>query len=202
MLVVRGFDTLTTTQRVIEALSKRSHRSIGGLWGASKGLLIHTLQRHWNGGILVITADDDESIILREDTTAFRPRGSKESSPQSLLTELRDIDDQPDPVTRAERIRTLTALSGPGRPLLISSVTALTQPAPSKRSLGRGKVRLTVGKPADQQGLLEKATAAGLRNVPVILAPGDVITCRIDGLGELTNTLGQAPEAFYTPCQR
>jgi len=33
------------------------------------------------------------------------------------------------------------------------------------------------------------------------LEPGDVITCRIDGLGELTNTLGAAPETFYTPCQ-
>jgi len=34
------------------------------------------------------------------------------------------------------------------------------------------------------------------------LAPGDVVTCRIEGLGELTNTLGQHPETFYTPCQR
>ena len=32
------------------------------------------------------------------------------------------------------------------------------------------------------------------------LEPGDVITCRIDGLGELTNTLGQPPENFYEPC--
>jgi len=33
------------------------------------------------------------------------------------------------------------------------------------------------------------------------LDEGDVITCRIRGLGELTNTLGPRPEAFYTPCQ-
>lgn len=33
------------------------------------------------------------------------------------------------------------------------------------------------------------------------LEPGDVVTCRINGLGELTNTLGQPPETFYTPCQ-
>jgi len=33
------------------------------------------------------------------------------------------------------------------------------------------------------------------------LRSGDVITCRIERIGELTNTLGPAPEAFYTPCE-
>jgi len=32
------------------------------------------------------------------------------------------------------------------------------------------------------------------------LAAGDVITCRIDGIGELTNTLGPQPDSFYEPC--
>jgi 2-keto-4-pentenoate hydratase/2-oxohepta-3-ene-1,7-dioic acid hydratase in catechol pathway len=32
------------------------------------------------------------------------------------------------------------------------------------------------------------------------LAAGDVITCRIEGIGELTNTLGPEPDAFYEPC--
>ena len=33
------------------------------------------------------------------------------------------------------------------------------------------------------------------------LEPGDVITCRIEGLGELTNTLGRPGETFYEPCR-
>ena len=107
MFVVRGFDTLTTTQRVVDALSQCSHRAIGGLWGASTGLLIHALQRHWKGSILVVTADDDESFALREDVAAFQPPGCKQPAPRSLVTELRDFDDQVDPVTRGERIRTL-----------------------------------------------------------------------------------------------
>lgn len=32
------------------------------------------------------------------------------------------------------------------------------------------------------------------------LKGGDVITCRIEKIGELTNTLGQPPVQFYTPC--
>jgi 2-keto-4-pentenoate hydratase/2-oxohepta-3-ene-1,7-dioic acid hydratase in catechol pathway len=32
------------------------------------------------------------------------------------------------------------------------------------------------------------------------LQGGDVITCRIEGIGELTNTLGPPPAEFYTPC--
>jgi len=32
------------------------------------------------------------------------------------------------------------------------------------------------------------------------LSAGDVITCRIEKIGELTNTLGSPPQEFYTPC--
>jgi len=34
------------------------------------------------------------------------------------------------------------------------------------------------------------------------LEPGDTMTCRIQNIGELTNTLGPPPETFYTPCSR
>ena len=34
------------------------------------------------------------------------------------------------------------------------------------------------------------------------LEPGDVITCRIDNIGEMTNILGAPPETFYAPCNR
>ena len=33
------------------------------------------------------------------------------------------------------------------------------------------------------------------------LAAGDTITCHIEGIGELTNTLGRPPETFYEPCE-
>ena len=33
------------------------------------------------------------------------------------------------------------------------------------------------------------------------LRAGDVITCRIERIGELTNTLGAAPQSYYTPCR-
>jgi 2-keto-4-pentenoate hydratase/2-oxohepta-3-ene-1,7-dioic acid hydratase in catechol pathway len=32
------------------------------------------------------------------------------------------------------------------------------------------------------------------------LEEGDVITARIEGIGELTNTLGPRPTSFYRPC--
>ena len=35
-----------------------------------------------------------------------------------------------------------------------------------------------------------------------LLTAGQRITCRIEKIGELTNTLGSPPERFYTPCQR
>ncbi len=35
-----------------------------------------------------------------------------------------------------------------------------------------------------------------------LLAAGQTITCRIEKVGELTNTLGNPPERFYTPCRK
>ena len=34
------------------------------------------------------------------------------------------------------------------------------------------------------------------------LEPGDVVACRIDGLGELSNTIGPRPAGFYAPCRK
>ena len=34
------------------------------------------------------------------------------------------------------------------------------------------------------------------------LEPGDVVACRIDKLGELSNTIGPRPAGFYTPCRK
>ncbi|MCJ7544877.1 MAG: fumarylacetoacetate hydrolase family protein, partial [Phycisphaerae bacterium] len=34
------------------------------------------------------------------------------------------------------------------------------------------------------------------------LSPGAILTCRIERIGELTNTLAQPPKSFYTPCRR
>jgi len=35
-----------------------------------------------------------------------------------------------------------------------------------------------------------------------LLTAGQQITCRIEKIGELTNTLGPPPQRFYTPCQK
>ena len=110
MLVVRAFESLVTTRRVLEALDQRSPRGIGGLWGGSKALLVYTLQRHWSGPILLLTADDDESIALEGDILAFRPNGSVQRAPSTLVTEIYDLDDEVVQATRSERIRCLTHL--------------------------------------------------------------------------------------------
>ena len=44
MQVLRGFKTLSVTKRVLATLEQPSHRAIGGLWGSSTALLLHTLR--------------------------------------------------------------------------------------------------------------------------------------------------------------
>lgn len=181
MQVLRGFKTLNVTKRVLATLKKPSHRAVGGLWGASTALLIRTLQQHWRGPILVITADDDESSTLAADILCFHPEQATESAPRTLNTELVDVDNQPDQNTRSQRIQCLAEIQKSATFLLISSLHALVQPVPSLRELRQGNTRLQQGQAADQEALLEKALTGELRKVPVVIAPGEV-SCRGDVL--------------------
>ncbi|MCA8957404.1 MAG: transcription-repair coupling factor [Planctomycetes bacterium] len=173
MLVVRGFEGLSATERVSEALRQRTSRAIGGLWGASSGLLLHVLQRQARSAMLVITADDDESQALAGDIAAFRGADCPTPPARVLITELTDLDGQVDPVTRSQRVQTLTALRDE-QFLLLCSLAALLQPAPAPRSLRRGRLELRTGAELDPQKLFERAVAAGMTRVPVVLAPGEL----------------------------
>ena len=174
MQILRGFATLPTTRRVLASLEQRSHRAIGGLWGASQGLLLHTLQRQWRGSILVLTADDDESLGLAGDVDCFRPEQTIGRPPFTLPIELRDVDDCADPITRSQRIQCLSDLTTGDEFLLVTSLHAFLQPVPSVRDLRRGRVQLRVGDELDQESLLQRAVNAELRKVPVVIAPGEV----------------------------
>ena len=62
--------------------------------------------------------------------------------------------------------------------LLIASIEAMLQPAATPRDLRKAKVELRVGQTLDRSQILQRAKAAGLRSVPLVLAPGE---CSVRG---------------------
>ncbi len=161
------FASLPTVRRVFEALELRSHRKVGGLWGGSAALLLACALKKHTGRTLVITADDVDALQLQSDLACF--------SIASSVVPKQELDDlqQPDPQTRSERHKSLANAQKP-RSVTIAGIEAVLQKAPSKKALGKGRVSLVRGQDLSRDTLIAQASAAGLRVVPLVLAPGEV----------------------------
>jgi transcription-repair coupling factor (superfamily II helicase) len=161
------FGELETTARVLDALRPRSHRAAGGLWGGSAALLLACLAERRGAPVLAIAADDEAAADLHGDLASFA------AAPVLLLAgqEL-DGEHRPEPISLGQRVEVLQALpEGPF--VLVAGLRALIDPVPRARALHRGRLELRTGMALPPQRLVERAAAAGLRRVPVVLAPGE-----------------------------
>ena len=166
-LLLAGFEKLPVTARILEHLEDGMQRRAGGLWGASAALLMAVLVGRWRGTVLVVTADDVESLQLHHDLLALGTRSLV------LPRQEKDADGMPDPLTSGERARALAAVAEQKLPL-VASIEALLQPAPTPSGMRRGRVELVAGQQGLRSQLLAQAQAAGLRSVPLVLAPGEL----------------------------
>jgi len=164
--LLAAFRRLAPTKNLIQQIRRGAHAKAGGVWGASVGLLVTALVEAYRGPVLLLTADDVDSIQLQTDHAAFGGRS------EVLPVEERDDEGQADANTRSARQRALIRHQREGLPL-IASLEALLQRIATPDSLGRGHQQLRTGQRLDRNGILQRATAAGLRRVPLVLAPGE-----------------------------
>ncbi len=165
--LIEQFQRLPTTRTLQEQLRRGAHCRAGGLWGASAGLLLATILRQHRGTVLALTADDLDSVQLETDLGAFGVRALV------LPREEHGDDGLPDPTTRSERQRILRQHAATKAPL-IASLEAMLQPVATPKSLGRGQLELRAGQTLPRAHVLQRAEQAGLRAVPLVLAPGEI----------------------------
>ncbi len=166
---VAAFAGLATSRRLLDTLRPGSTRAAGGLWGASAALVLAVLHERRAGPLLVVTADDGDAEQLAGDLRTFTGR-----EPTRLPRLAYDVDGEADPRLVDARIAVWRALAGDDRFLLLASQEALLQPAPTLASLTRGRVALRTGSEFPAERLVAQAERAGLRRVPVLLAPGEL----------------------------
>jgi transcription-repair coupling factor (superfamily II helicase) len=174
--LIDEFARLPVAKNLLAHVQRGARTKAGGLWGASAALLLATLAREHQGSLLVVTADDVDSLLLQTDLLAFG------AAAQVLPREETDDTGQPDATSRSDRQRALerfgAAASPLGGALLLASIEALLQPAVTPRGLRRARLELVAGQRLDRTQLLAKLQTAGLRSVPLVLAPGE---CSVRG---------------------
>jgi transcription-repair coupling factor (superfamily II helicase) len=158
---------LPTSRALREQLRPGVHRKAGGLWGASGPALLAGLCRSFGARVLVLTADDLDSLQLQADLQSFG------QDSLVLVRSEADDDGRPSGQSESDRARALDRLHQEPAPL-IASIEALLAPAPTPQSLRQGRLLLRAGHPLDRTDVLARAAKAGLRAVPLVLAPGEV----------------------------
>ncbi len=165
--LVAGFADLPVCRRVIAAVEAGSHRKVGGLWGGSTALLIAALRRARSDRILVVTADDVDSVTLQADLQSCG------LAADVLPRQETDDEGEADPQSRSERHRALRN-AGRAQAVLLAGIEAMMQPAPAAGTMRRGLLRLECGQQLARDTLLDRAQKAGLRSVPLVLTPGEI----------------------------
>jgi transcription-repair coupling factor (superfamily II helicase) len=166
--LVAAFAALPSVRRVLEAIRPGTQRAAGGLWGSSAALLLAALRAAHDGPIVVLTEGDAHSDEVAADLMTFGAAATVLPGRQT------DVDGGIEALPEGRRLAALRGLLGRHDFLLVASLEALLQPAPGARELSRGHLRLQPGQRLVQDRLLQDALAAGLRRVPVVLAPGEV----------------------------
>ena len=164
---------MPVTGNLLAQVQRGARVKAGGLWGASAALPLTVLRRAQSNdqALLILTADDVESLQLQTDLAAF---GTKSLV---LVREEDGDEDEPDAATRSARQRCMQQFAADGA-VLIASVEAMLQPIVTPRGLRRSQLELSVGQQLDRAQILQRAQAAGMRSVPLVLAPGE---CSVRG---------------------
>ncbi|MFN3241825.1 MAG: transcription-repair coupling factor [Planctomycetota bacterium] len=171
--LLEAFARLTTTRNLVAQVERGARVKAGGLWGASAALPLTVLRRRQNKDqtLLILTADDVDSLQLQTDLLAFG------TDSHVLIREEEDDDGEVDATSRSARQRTMQQFAADRAPL-VASIEAMLQPIATPRGLRKSQLELAVGQRLDRTQILQRAQAAGMRSVPLVLAPGE---CSVRG---------------------
>jgi transcription-repair coupling factor (superfamily II helicase) len=164
LLQVEGF------AEVAAALAHGESAAVDGAWGSSCALAVAALAEGTERPLLVVLPrpsdlDDFAADVLGFLGTAPEIFPAWETLPQDYS--VRDA-------VYGGRLRVLGRLGGAEPPrIVVTTISALLQPVPSRRDREQGTRRVRVGDSVDTEDLLQWLVDCGFERVPAIEVPGE-----------------------------
>ena len=164
LLQVEGF------AEVAAALAHGESAAVDGAWGSSCALAVAALAEGTERPLLVVLPrpsdlDDFAADVLGFLGTAPEIFPAWETLPQDYS--VRDA-------VYGGRLRVLGRLAGAEPPrVVVTTISALLQPVPSRRDREQGTRRVRVGDSVDTEALLRWLVDCGFERVPAIEVPGE-----------------------------
>jgi len=157
------------------------HIEICELWGGSKALLLLELFRDRGQPLMIVTATEEESVLLAEDLRFFADilPGSGEDAPApEILTfppwgVLPFEADSPDSGTVGERMRFLYHLTTSGQGIYLASMNALMQKLPPWELFADSVKTVTKGQHMDPDVLSSALAACGYEHTSTVTRVGE-----------------------------
>jgi transcription-repair coupling factor (superfamily II helicase) len=158
-------------EEVVRALRQGKPAHLDGAWGSSGALVIAALSHEADGPIVVVLPNEKELDAFAADAVGFGI-GSHVIFPawDRLPEEVRSSD----PVW-GSRLRVVSAVEGKTVPkLVVTTLPALLQPVPSRKSRSEASRTLSVGETLDVDAFLRWLIDQGFERVSTITSPGEV----------------------------
>ena len=153
---------------------------VSELWGGSKALFLLELFRESNRPLLIMTATDEEAVLLADDLRFFFDAiGGPEQAPKPDILVLPPWGvlpfeaDSPDSGTVGERMRFLYHLTTSGRGIYIASVNSLMQKLPPWELFADSVKTIATGQQMDPDGLSSALAASGYEHASLVTRVGE-----------------------------
>lgn len=155
---------------IVSALRGEQPVSIAGAWGSARALALDALQRELNRPLLVIAPRQPELEELEYDFSDWRDDTVHIFHAWQTLPREHTISD---PVFGA-RLRCFSQIHSEAPPaLVLTTISALLQPVPSKKSLKTSERILATGEEVDLDSLTDWLIARKFERVNLVESPGE-----------------------------
>ena len=155
---------------VVEALKIGDSAAIDGAWGSACALTVAALAKEASSTLLVVMARIRDADEFADDITAFLDKTPMIFPAWETLPQEHDVTD----AIFGGRLRVLRALTSNNPPaIVVTSISALLQPVPSRQELRQSTRTIRVGDELDPDDFLKWLVDRGFDRVTGLQLPGE-----------------------------